>query len=52
MKTHKLTKDGNEVFRGTENECYIKLLNSQSQSTEWAMKYEGWEIKPIQQNKF
>ena len=47
MKTHKLTHKGKEIFRGTENECYIKLQRSQSQSADWAIKYEGWKVEKL-----
>jgi len=42
--TYELRRDGRLKFRGTENECYRKLQQSQSQSFDWAMKYEGWTI--------
>jgi len=42
-----LSKNGTETFRGTESECYHKLQRSQSQSADWAMKYEGWKIEPV-----
>ena len=45
MKKFILSRNGAEVFKGTENECYIKLQRSQSQSADWAMKYEGWKIE-------
>jgi hypothetical protein len=41
-----LTCKGKEIFKGTKNECYVKLQSSQSQSADWAMKYEGWNVKP------
>lgn len=43
---YELTQDGKVKFTGTENECYYKLQNLQSQSADWAMKHEGWEICP------
>lgn len=42
-----LYHDGVEKFRGTYNECLMKLHRLQSQSWDWAMKHEGWTIKPI-----
>lgn len=45
MEKFILSHKGTEVFKGTENECYIKLQRSQSQSADWAMKYEGWKIE-------
>ncbi len=47
---HDLRKDGKLVFRGTANECYMKLQESQSQSADWAMKYEGWTISSIMED--
>ena len=41
-----LKHKGELIFEGSENECYFKLQKSQSQSADWAMKYEGWTIKP------
>jgi hypothetical protein len=39
-----LTRDGNEVYRGTYNECLIKLHRIQGASWHHAMKYEGYRI--------
>ena len=44
MNYYKLTKDNDTKFIGSENECYYKLQQSQSQSAEWAIKYEGWNV--------
>ena len=44
-KVYTLAQDGEIKFQGTENECYYKLQRLQSQSFDWAMKYEGWTIK-------
>lgn len=41
-----LKQHGKLIFEGTENECYYKLQRSQSQSADWAMKYEGWTVTP------
>jgi hypothetical protein len=41
-----LTHNGEVIFKGTENNCYLKLQRSQSQSATWAMKYEGWDVQP------
>lgn len=48
MEDYKLIHNGEEKFRGTHNDCWIKLLKSQSQSTDWAIKYEGWKIEEIE----
>lgn len=44
--TFELTCNGDFVYRGTENDCYMKLQKVQSQSADWAMKYEGYKIEP------
>lgn len=41
-----LRKDGKLVFRGSQNDCWIKLRNSVSTSWDHALKYEGWTINP------
>ena len=46
-----LSRDGVEKFRGTENDCYMKLQRLQSQSAEWAIKYEGWRVRPETKNQ-
>lgn len=45
--THRVTRDGKELFRGSENECSMYVMDHQGQSTDWAIKYEGWAIEPI-----
>jgi len=42
--TYELKQHGKVIFTGTYNECWIKLLKSQPQSTHYAMKYGGWTI--------
>ena len=44
-----LTHEGVERFRGTPNECWIKLLKSQGQSTDYAIKYGGWKILTLEE---
>lgn len=46
-KQYELKQDGILKFTGTENECYYKLQRLQSQSADWAMKWEGWTITPL-----
>jgi hypothetical protein len=46
-ETFILSQDDKEIFRGTENECYVKLQRTQSNSADWTMKYEGWKIEPL-----
>jgi hypothetical protein len=43
---YQLTQHGKVLFEGSENECYIYLQRYQSQSADWAMKYEGYRIAP------
>lgn len=45
---YQLCRDGKVIFEGTENECYFKLQKEQPQSADFAMKYEGYEIKKVQ----
>lgn len=44
---YKVTRDEKELFTGTHNDCWVWLLNHQSQSTSWAIKYEGYKIEEI-----
>ncbi len=39
-----LCHKGEVKYTGSENACYIQLQRLQSQSAEWAMKYEKWSI--------
>ena len=41
---YQLIKDTEVLFVGSNDECYYKLQQMQSQSASWAMKYEGWSI--------
>ena len=51
MKLFKLSKDGQKKYIGTENSCYYKLQKSQSQSSDWAIKFEGWTIEKVEPNE-
>ena len=42
-----LRKDGKLLRQSTEFDCYKRLQWIQSQSADWAMKYEGYTINPI-----
>ena len=42
--THKVTKDGKELFRGTESECFGFVLKHQGQSVQYATRYGGYKI--------
>lgn len=44
-----LYKDDKLVFQGSEKECYVELQKRQSQSCYFAMKYDGWTIKNLEQ---
>lgn len=47
MKVYILSQDGIEVFRGNNNECHIRLLQLQPQSTRWAKIWGGWTVEPL-----
>ncbi len=36
--------DKKQIFKGTNNECFIFLLDYQGNSVDHACKYEGYEI--------
>jgi len=44
---HELKRKGTVIFTGNENECYFKLQRVQSQSADWAMRYESYTITPV-----
>lgn len=36
------------IFEHTdENQCWFKLQRSQSQSADWATRYEGWRVMGV-----
>lgn len=40
-----LIYEGKEIFRSNDiNQCYYKLLDKQPNSTQHALKFEGWSI--------
>ena len=41
-----LMKDGQERYRGTDNECHVVLHALQGQSAEYAMQWGGWSLEP------
>jgi hypothetical protein len=43
---YSLTHKGCEVFKGTEDHCYMKLQRCQSQSAGWAIQNDGWKVEP------
>ena len=47
MKDHQVTRDGKTLFIGDKGECFIWLLNHQPNSTDHALKYEGYKIEPL-----
>lgn len=47
MKQFELKRKEELIFTGGENECYMKLQRVQSQSADWAMKYEGYTVTPV-----
>jgi hypothetical protein len=44
---YQLTKDSRVIFEGTENECFFRLQSVQSQSADWAIKFEGYKVELI-----
>tara|TARA_R110000868_G_scaffold96843_4_gene266315 strand:- start:443 stop:838 length:396 start_codon:yes stop_codon:yes gene_type:complete len=46
-KIFELAQDGAVKFRGAENSCFHKLHTMQSNSSDWAMKYEKWTVREI-----
>ena len=44
-KEYVLFKDSKIIFKGTYNECLVKLHNIQGQSWEHALKYDGYLIR-------
>jgi hypothetical protein len=43
-KIYILSKDGIQIFEGTEDKVFCKLLDIQPMSTHWAIKYEGYKV--------
>lgn len=48
MQVFKLTHNGQTIYKGAENSCFIVLQKKQSQSAEWAIKHEGWKVEPLE----
>jgi len=46
MQIFHLLKDNAVIFTGTSVEVFEKLLTTQPQSTEWALKHGGYKIEP------
>ena len=44
---YKVKKNSKTLFVGTHNECFGWLLDNQSQSVDWAIKYEGYSITEV-----
>lgn len=45
--THRVTRDGKERFRGSQNECWMHIQDSVGYSVDHAMRFEGWAVEPI-----
>lgn len=45
--THEVYHDNNKLFTGSYDDCWVYIQKHQSQSVDWAMKYEHWEIREI-----
>lgn len=54
MKTYIVYKDNEErakfEHQTTDFKPFQFILKNQSQSTQWAMKYEGWKVKEIDED--
>lgn len=46
IELYRVTRDDKSKFVGTHNQCFEYILKHQSQSVEWAIKHEGWAIRP------
>jgi len=42
---YQLKRDGKVMFEGTENECYLELHKVQPNSSDHALKYEGYSVE-------
>lgn len=47
IRGYKVTRDGKELYRGTESECWAWLLRNVSGNVHHATKYEGYKIQAI-----
>jgi len=47
VATHRVTRDGNELFRSTADECFVWLLDHQPASVAEATAHHGYAIEPI-----
>jgi len=47
-ETHRVTRDGEEFFKGSDNECWVYIHKHQGQSVDWACKHEGWKIEELE----
>lgn len=48
--THQLCHDNEEIWRGSEAECFGKLHRMVGYSVDHATKHEGWSIEPLNLN--
>lgn len=46
LPEHVLTHNGQEVYKGTADNCYMQLQRRQPHSADYATKYEGWDVRP------
>jgi hypothetical protein len=48
MEQYKVTRNGKTMYGpGTHDRCFQYIHDAQGQSVDWAVKYEGWKIEPI-----
>jgi hypothetical protein len=45
--SHRVTRDGTEMFRGTANACFVYVLRHQGESVHYATRYGDWRIEPV-----
>lgn len=45
-----VSRDGEMIFAGSNDECFTYILKHQSQSVDHAMKHEGWAITEVPRN--
>lgn len=50
-QSYQVIRDGKMLFTGTYWGCFGWLLKHQSASVDWATKYEGYKIVPVESPK-
>jgi hypothetical protein len=53
MNLYIVTRDGKDRSEPMpHNQCFAEILLAQGQSVDWAMKYEGWAVRPATEFDF